>query len=478
MNRSMRLFSVLALIFFIQTETQVFAVTWAKHFHHPGAQSGAHILKRTDGTYLISALLTNSTASSAVSMFTVTENGDLLWARDYFMDNLGLYDVTVLSDGDFAIIGIISDDAGNFNAMYLKIDDSGTILVQKRDNPLGELKCLNSITTDSLGNIMAAGYFYFPANIYFALVIKTNMTGDVVWQKLYEFSTTEDGYAHDLAATHDNGFIIGGYKSVYVPQRKKHYNISDVLIFKVDSDGNCIWMNTIESPLIEKCTSVLVTTENEIMALAEKHSYNDPSSYDLWIIKLNEDGTLVWHKEYGGTGRDIAKTIIQTQDGNFVVVGSSSSFSDQSRDFWVMKIDASGTILWERTYGGSGDDLAEDILETGSGDYLIVGSTTSFDATDRDILILRTDAEGMIEDCSLVGTSAAAVEQLSTTVQTLSGSQFDWTVTRVFLPVKIVQQTTTVDHICPEKEPVPALNILGLCLGLVLLSSLLLKTRL
>jgi hypothetical protein len=111
------------------------------------------------------------------------------------------------------------------------------------------------------------------------------------------------------------------------------------------------------------------------------------SSYgggDLWVVKLNASGTLMWQKTLGGTGFDFGRSIEQTTDGGYIVAGFTSSNNSGDvgnnqgdRDYWIIKLTNSGTISWQKTYGGSGIDMIHSIHQTTDGGYIVAGESDS-----------------------------------------------------------------------------------------------------
>ena len=106
---------------------------------------------------------------------------------------------------------------------------------------------------------------------------------------------------------------------------------------------------------------------------------------EFWCHKLDKDGNLEWRRYYGGTNNDRSYDAIETKNGDFILVGATESqdvdVSDPKGgyDFWVLKINGLGELLWERSIGGSGYDIAKAVVETSTGDYLIAGQTYSQD---------------------------------------------------------------------------------------------------
>ncbi|MBW2195116.1 MAG: hypothetical protein JRF37_05945, partial [Deltaproteobacteria bacterium] len=122
---------------------------------------------------------------------------------------------------------------------------------------------------------------------------------------------------------------------------------------------------------------------------------------DVWVLKLHSNGTIAWQKTYGRSGYDWTYSIKQTADGGYVVAGSSWSYDEGKYDFWVLKLDDSGDISWQKTYGGSDDDHPMSIQQTvdaaGNPDgYIVAGYTSSFGAGSYDVWVLRLDTGGSV----------------------------------------------------------------------------------
>jgi hypothetical protein len=106
---------------------------------------------------------------------------------------------------------------------------------------------------------------------------------------------------------------------------------------------------------------------------------------DYWIWKMDEKGDLDWQKSFGGSGFDLLQSIKNTRDGGFILAGTSNSPKDFQKkepckglaDYWVIKLDAKGEELWQRTLGGSGQDELLCAFQTRDGGYMLGGSSSS-----------------------------------------------------------------------------------------------------
>ncbi|GAI33263.1 unnamed protein product, partial [marine sediment metagenome] len=171
----------------------------------------------------------------------------------------------------------------------------------------------------------------------------------------------------------------------------------DLWILKLTSYGDIEWQNTYGGGSYEDATSIRQTDDGGYVVTGTTYSFGAGDG-DLWILKLTSSGDIEWQRTYGGSFDDWWAAYIQvTSDGGYIVSAITESFGAGDRDGWILKLTSSGDIEWQRTYGGSGDDWGEYIRETGDGGYIVAGTTESFGAGDRDGWILKLTSSGDIE---------------------------------------------------------------------------------
>ena len=116
-------------------------------------------------------------------------------------------------------------------------------------------------------------------------------------------------------------------------------------------------------------------------------------SFDFWFIRTDANGNMLWSKTYGGIDNDQANSVIQTSDGGYAITGHTNSYGAGQSDFWLIKTDANGNAQWNKTYGGTGVDWPYSVIQTGDGGYAVGGVTTSY-STSYDFWLVKTDASG------------------------------------------------------------------------------------
>ncbi len=254
-------------------------------------------------------------------------------------------------------------------------------------------------------------------------IIKLNAEGNILWQNTLGGTTGDQVY--EIEQTTDGGYIVGGYSYSNICEDKsednKGVNAKDYWVVKLNDVGDIEWENTIGGVGEDFLWSTKQTSDGGYIVGGYSHSKISGDKiettiggddYDFWILKLDDAGEIVWQNDIGGNGDDELYTIIQTADGGYIAGGESTSgiSGDKSEasygeaDFWVVKLFENGTVEWEKTIGGSGDDELKSIVQTDDGGYIlggtsdsdISGNKTENSKGDEDIWIVKIDALGNI----------------------------------------------------------------------------------
>ena len=143
----------------------------------------------------------------------------------------------------------------------------------------------------------------------------------------------------------------------------------------------------------DEAWSVVQTPDGGYAIVGQTDSFG-AGERDFWLVKVDANGNALWNKTFGGKDVDIAYSIALIDDGGYALVGDTSSFGAGSFDFWLVKTDSTGNIQWNKTYGGKRTDGANSVVQTSDGGYAIAGHTSSFGAGDWDFWLVRTDANG------------------------------------------------------------------------------------
>src|SRR3990167_857904 len=244
-----------------------------------------------------------------------------------------------------------------------------------------------SIQQTSDGGYIVAGMgdtFDFDKDLW---VLKLNSDGTVAWQKAYR---GDDISASFIQQTSDGGYIVLGV--IFNDATRKKY----FLVLKLNSDGTVAWQQKAYGETgYEYANSIQQTSDGGYIMAGIGIDFDRIDS-DFLVLKLNSDGTVVWQKTYGGTKSDSASSIQQTSDEGYIVVGNTYSFGTGSGDFWILKLNSYGTVAWQKTYGGTSYDYASSIQQTSDEGYIVVGNTYSFGTGSGDFWILKLNSDGTV----------------------------------------------------------------------------------
>ena len=197
-----------------------------------------------------------------------------------------------------------------------------------------------------------------------AWIIKLNEQGELLWDKTY--GGKENDGAYSIVESEDGGYVICGYTW------SKGNGRDDGWVFKIDKNGKLLWDKTFGEKSFDKLFSIIKDKDNNYV-LAGRSNSKGAGNSDAWIIKLNEQGELLWDKTYGGKENDGAYSIVESEDGGYVICGYTWSKGNGRDDGWVFKIDKNGKLLWDKTFGAGGSDRLNTIIKADGEGYVTVG---------------------------------------------------------------------------------------------------------
>lgn len=199
-----------------------------------------------------------------------------------------------------------------------------------------------------------------------------------------------DERALDIKEAFDNCIIVSGFTT------SNSFGGEDIYVCKLNKKGNVLWSKNFGGAADERADAILPTEDFGCLVAGGTRSFSQGED-DMWIIKLNAQGDKEWEKFIGGQGRDGAIDLLKTSDNHIMVLGITSSLGAGNTDVYLIKMDTAGNVLWSKTYGGSDYDWSWNIKETLDGGFIIAGDTRSFGAGQLDGYMIKTDNSGNLE---------------------------------------------------------------------------------
>jgi hypothetical protein len=409
----------LVLLFFTQifTAAQNLEINWQQCFGGSKIDLSRDIINKYND-YLIVGFtgsndgdVTFNHGNNDVWIMQTDSIGTLIWEKSYggSLDDGG-YRIFQSDSNSYYILGAscssdgdISDDPypGSNDYWIVKIDSSGNILW---DRILGG-NMLDQMWTGTKtfdGGVLAFGWTGSEdgdISVYYGLydmwMVKLNSDGETEWDFTIGTSGMDVGQA--IIQTGDGGYLVGGTSRINeggnlscIPHSWK----AEAILVKLDSLRNIEWQNCYGGSEDEGITGLLEIDDAYVFVAYTASNDGDVSGFhgtpgetcDIWIVKIDFFGNIIWQKCLGGTNWEFVNKLFQTQDGGFMVIGNTSSFdgdvvgnhslSENEYDIWIVKLNSEGEFEWQQCIGGIGNDYVDfGVIKMNDNNYVIAGQT-------------------------------------------------------------------------------------------------------
>lgn len=389
MLKRMGLVAVLLLIIGSQG---AFAAQWAKSFGGGKWDFGYSAIQVSDGYILAGDTASFGAGNTDLLLIKLNTDGTVAWKRTYggVENDEEPFAIRQTSDNGFIVVGKTeSFGAGFCDIWVLRFDAQGNRLWERTFGGQGYDGGYDIQETPDGGYILV-GDTNASGSDYDIWVLRLDANGGIRWQK--KFGGAHDDYAFSVAVAPDgSGYYVAGATA------SSGAGNNDIWVLKLNNDGGVVWQRTFGGAKDDYANSVHALSDGCIIA-GTTYSFGKGGS-DAWILRLNVNGDVVWQKTYGGGKDDSANSIIATS-GGYVFVGSTASSGQGADDVLAVKLDAAGDILWQKSYGGTDNDYAVSVIEAREGGYIITGGTASFGSGGYDMWVLKTDANGVLPSSS------------------------------------------------------------------------------
>ena len=384
-------------------------IIWQKTFGGSNADVALAMDTTLDHGYVIAGYTSSSNGDVTLAdgnldfwVVKIDSNGTLLWQKTFGGSNAEVaYAIGSTADGGYIVAGStlsangdVVGNHGSDDVWVIKLNSSGNLIWKKCYGGSGSDAAYAMDKTSDGGAILAGYTKSSNGNVtgnhlsgdYWILKIDRN--GVLQWQKTYGGSAYD--FAHAVTQSADGGYVVSGYARSNDGDVLVAHGQEDMWILKLDSLGNMVWQKSYGGTGGEGANCVQQTQDRGYILAGVTHSFNidvvgNHGVHDVWVVKIDSLGNLQWSKCLGGSQTDNGNWIETTSDGGYLVAGFEEStdgdvtFNNGHHDYWVVKLNSSGSIEWQRSLGGSQDDEANAILPIRVDDFIVAGFTNSND---------------------------------------------------------------------------------------------------
>ncbi len=412
-------------------------IEWIQNFGGSGAEKATSVIPTSDGGFAVAGYTKSTDGDLSSKTLPVNDywllkfngQGEIEWHKTFggSKDDRGQA-VIQTSDGGFAMAGyaMSSDGDGSNNEGFhdhwiIKLSPSGDLEWEQSFGFAGHDHAYDLVQTDD-GGFFFSGFLDIVASggagstekgrsltahgVGEFWGTKIDSQGNIEWRKF--FGGTNNDRSYGLVKSNEGGFIMTGFSESDDTDISNTKGSYDFWLVKVDSEGEFLWERSFGGSGIEVSYDIEHTDDGAYVVVGHSFSTDKDVSMnhgesDVWLIKVSDNGELLWERTYGGSAFDSANSVKLCSDGGFLIAGNSRS-NDQDldsnmgeNDMWMLKTDPNGNLEWQMSLGGSGIDMAFDALEHDTDSYILVGESGSPDfnaeehkgATDLSIIKFR-----------------------------------------------------------------------------------------
>jgi len=427
-------------------------IEWSRTYGGSGSDSANAIQQTSDGGYIFVGSSNSNDGDVSGNrggwdgwVVRLDAAGDIIWQRSLGGSGSdGFVSVQQTMEGGFIVAGDssstdgdVSGNRGGTSGWVVKLDADGEIEWQRTFGGQGT-DSINDIQQTADGGYIFTGTSFsnlenLPvtwSSIFVGLmallgfydlsenrrpshgpgslgtdvwVVKLDTEGEFVWQRVFGASGVNNGRA--IQQTLDGGYIIAA-DSISSDGNRREWNF---WIIKLDAKGNITWQRSLSNSDRNSASAIQQTAGGGYIVVGTSSSNDCDVSGNRgdrsgWAVKLDADGEIEWQRSFAGAGIGVFNSVYQTTDGGYVIAGNSQNDGDVSGnrrgvDFWIVKLDVAGSLVWQKLLGGSGRDAATSIRQTSDGGYIVAGFSESNDGDvpgnrgESDIWIVKLNYE-------------------------------------------------------------------------------------
>ncbi|HHH49942.1 MAG TPA: hypothetical protein ENK52_03065, partial [Saprospiraceae bacterium] len=374
--------------------------SFAKSF--PALTEGWAIQQTQDDGFIITGRTGDiiNIVDNDIFLLKTDVDGNELWSKTYGQNDLEqAFDLIQTQDGGYVIVGLSSSFSGGpTDVFFFKTDTEGNEIWQKKYGGLNVPDQANTVLESKDGNALyLAGCYDCPRppldpGRHDCYIIKTDKFGNLSWSKIFGDANTKEE-AFDMIELADGNLLVLG--TIIHPNGNE-----DILLYKIDANGNVLFVKNFGGPSVEAARKIIASNDGNFLIGGTSFAF-DPQEIqpDAIVLKIDADGNEIWSKNYGGFGAEIITDIIMTNEGNIAFTGVTWSYGSEDGDFYLVNLDADGNELWVSSTGGLGEQSAKGFAQTNDGGYAMVGISLIGPKME----FIKTDALGHLRSNNIHG---------------------------------------------------------------------------
>lgn len=368
---------------------------YEKEFGGAKTDFGTALIQTPNGGYLIAGYSESFGADNDFDVYLIRTDaeGEELWSYIYdegFIEHA--YDIIATEDGGFLVLGDFkASQTASTDVYLLKVDANG---MQEWSKTYGSPDFNEqgfSITQSAAGAYVLAGVVEYSEDNKDVFIIKTDAEGEEIWSKSIGGAQREEA---NTIVPYENGYIIAGKAD------NDATNLIDAYVLRIDENGDVIWERNYGGFEMDEAKDVLISSQNEIVFTGLTNNNSN-----IYFVRLDENGDEIMNETFGGVFGDVGASIVETDDGNFVIAGYTEVTASDV-DVYLLKTSPDGNRLWEQNIGRAENvDFGTGLVKTAEGGFALTGYRSPFEDifVISEVSLIVTDAVGNINSTYIQG---------------------------------------------------------------------------
>jgi hypothetical protein len=383
------------------------SIEWQKTFGGSSSDKAFCIQQTIDGGYIVAG--TTSSIDGDVFgnhggldfwVLKLTDSGSIQWKKTFGGSDIETpFQIKQTSDGGYIVAGYthsnngdVSGNHGDYDTWVVKLNSAGAIQWQRCLGGSGWDEAWSVEQTSDGGYILAGrssstdGDVTINNGFLDYWVVKLSQDGEIQWQRSMGGSAEDLGFA--IVQTNDGGYIVAGSSSSMDGNVTGNHGDLDYWVVKLNFEGKIEWQKSLGGNSLDRANDIQLTRDGGFIVFGQSSSNNgdvtgNHGNTDFWVVKLNAYGDIVWQKSLGGSNDDYGRAIYQTEDNGFVMVGQSQSNdgdvvgNDGGADLWLVKLSEFGDFEWQKSFGGTKAEIGHSVQQTSDGGFIMTGQAKS-----------------------------------------------------------------------------------------------------